>query len=117
MMNNSKTGEHHLREWFDSLLRKPRFDRCSLRYRSYFTGLHHLHQRLHRLQLLHLHLICIVGAYSNLRYGAITYNITGGTGVFEGSHGAMVDTFVSTQLHNSSAPFTINAWGIVWLAL
>eukprot|EP01102_Stenamoeba_stenopodia_P003853 TRINITY_DN13984_c0_g1_i2.p1 TRINITY_DN13984_c0_g1~~TRINITY_DN13984_c0_g1_i2.p1 ORF type:complete len:202 (-),score=37.05 TRINITY_DN13984_c0_g1_i2:127-675(-) len=57
-----------------------------------------------------------LGNYSNLNYGAITYNITGGTGMFEGSHGAMVDTFVATQPNNASAPFTINAWGLVWLA-
>jgi len=42
------------------------------------------------------------GNFSNLNYGAITYNITGGTGMFEGSHGAMVDTFVATNVRVNS---------------
>lgn len=46
-------------------------------------------------------------------YGAITYNITGGTGRFANAYGMMVDTFLAG---NSSSPtFTINAWAFFWL--
>jgi hypothetical protein len=45
----------------------------------------------------------------------ITYVIQGGTGLFEGAYGMMVDTFVSTNPSDPNAPFAINAWGFVWI--
>lgn len=45
-------------------------------------------------------------------YGAIQYNITGGTGIFAGASGMMVDTFISS---GNTSWFYINAWGFVWL--
>ena len=55
------------------------------------------------------------GSIFSPNYGAITYNITGGSGLFLGATGMMVDTFIAAASNNASAPFTINAWGFFWI--
>jgi hypothetical protein len=45
-------------------------------------------------------------------YGAISYEITGGSGKYFLTYGWMVDIFVA----NDNAPtFEINAWGVFWV--
>eukprot|EP01095_Lingulamoeba_sp_RSL-Kostka_P011126 TRINITY_DN4158_c0_g1_i1.p1 TRINITY_DN4158_c0_g1~~TRINITY_DN4158_c0_g1_i1.p1 ORF type:complete len:163 (-),score=45.39 TRINITY_DN4158_c0_g1_i1:178-666(-) len=52
-----------------------------------------------------------IGNFSDLQYGTITYKITNGTGAYENVYGMMVDTFITDDPSNPSAPFLINAWG------
>jgi hypothetical protein len=50
---------------------------------------------------------------TNVSYGGISYNITGGSGAFEGATGWMVDVFLASP-ETGSAMF-IDAWGIYFL--
>lgn len=54
------------------------------------------------------------GPYNGDSYGGITYQIIGGTGIFDEASGIMVDTFVSTF---GQTTFDINVWGIFWIPI
>ena len=56
-----------------------------------------------------------MGNFPDLNYGAITYQINGGTGSFLGAYGMMVDMFISTDPNNATAPFAIQAAGHFWV--
>jgi hypothetical protein len=56
----------------------------------------------------------MTGVIFGPNFGAIQYNITGGTGRFHGARGMMIDTFFVPP--NATA-FDINAWGFFWLAV
>ncbi len=64
--------------------------------------------------ILHFESPGMTGVIYGPNYGAISYNITGGTGKFKGASGMMVDTFIAPP---NSTTFDINAWGFVWLPL
>jgi len=62
--------------------------------------------------MLHFESPGLTGVIFGNNHGAITYNITGGTGRFRGATGMMVDTFVALP---NQTTFAINAWGFFWL--
>lgn len=51
------------------------------------------------------------GPTPGYQFGAITYNITGGDGMFSDAYGVMVDMFESGA---TSTTFPIRAWGFFW---